>query len=354
MCSIIFTTYSGGDAGEKGPSLIQLEAGAGIRGVTIAQLNLATDGFSTNNPRLTPFLIQGQGPKVYIINVTIAGGDKGIDLASYNTNGHYVQYFAGVLARAGIWVGGGAEGGFIRNMQLNPGYGTRLPEGGQGYPRVALTRFVQSNCSALKFADIKNQTIFNNFVFGSFYGIHFLKDAITGKDPGKMTVIGHGSDGCSFSLYVEDADKNTKIVAINSELVTTKTAEPVRSYVLMGGEANTNKVTPDAQLILYNTAFWGSPTIAAIINNGTVRFQQANFQSSGAPGIDDRGGKVHVYTSYFARRMMGDATGDNVYVKLQPAGFSIELTNNYYISGYRENNAQPGKIYGSDMVADKK
>jgi hypothetical protein len=349
----IFTTYSGGAAGEKGASLIQLGAGAGIRGITIVQLNLATDGFTTENPRITPFLIQGQGPNVYIVNMTLVG-DKGIDLASYNSSGHYVDYLGGVLARAGIWVGGGAEGGFIRNMQLNPHYGSRIPQGGQGYPKIGLTRFIQSNCSALKFADIKNQTIFNNFVYGSFYGIHFLKDAITGKYPGKMTVIGHGSDGCSYSLFVEDADKNTQIIAVNSELVTTKTAEPVRSYVLMGGEANTSKVDPDAQLILYNTAFWGSPTIGAIINSGTVRFQQANFTQSGAPGIDNRGGKVHVYTSYFARRMAGDPTGDNVYAKLHPTGVSIELTNNYYISGFRENNAKPGKIYGSDIVPDKK
>ena len=349
----IFTTYAGGAEGEKGPSLIQLEADAGISGLTIAQLNLATDGYSAENPRTTPFLIQGQGPNVYIVNVT-AVGDKGIDLASYNSSGHYVDYFAGVLARAGIWVGGGAEGGFIRNMQLNPHYGARLPQGDQGYPRVALTRFVQSNCSALKFADIKNQTIFNNFVFGSFYGMHFLKDAITGKDPGKMTVIGHGSDGCSYSLFVEDADENTKIVAINSELVTTRTAEPVRSYVLMGGEANTNKVHPDAQLIMYNTAFWGSPTTGAIINSGTVRFQQANFQRSGAPAIDNRGGKVYVYSSYFAQRMPIEATGDNVYARLHATGVSIELTNNYYISGFRANSENPGKIYGSDIISDKK
>ena len=59
-------------------------------------------------------MIQGQGPKVYIINVTIAVGDKGIDLASYDTSGHYVDYLGGVPLRAGIWVGGGAEGGFIR------------------------------------------------------------------------------------------------------------------------------------------------------------------------------------------------------------------------------------------------
>lgn len=349
----IFTNYTGGADGEKGASLIQLEEGAGIRGLTIVQLNIATDGFSARNPRITPFLIQGQGSNVYIVNIT-AIGDKGIDLASYNTSGHYVDYFGGVLARAGIWVGGGAQGGFIRNMQLNPHYGSRLPQSGQGYPNISLTRFIQSNCSALKFADIKNQTIFNNFVYGSFYGLHFLKDEITGKDPGEMIIIGHGSDGCSYSLFIEDADKNTKIVAINSELVCTRTAEPVRSYILAGGEVKTNKVDPDAQLILYNTAFWGSPTIAAIINSGTVRFQQANFQRSGAPGIDNQGGKVHVYTSYFANPMRGEATGDNVYAKLHATGVSIELTNNYYISGFRENNAKPGKIYGADIVSDKK
>ncbi len=169
-----------------------------------------------------------------------------------------------------------------------------------------------------------------------------------------MTVIGHGSDGCSYSLFVEDADKNTKILAINSELVCTRTAEPVRSYVLMGNEANTKSVDPDAKLILYNTAFWGSPTIGAIINRGTVRFQQATFQRSGAPAIDNRGGTTHVYSSYFAQRMQGEPGGDNVYAKLLPTANSTELTNNYYISGLRENNAKPGKIYGSDVVADKK
>lgn len=350
----IFTNYAGGAAGESGPSLIQLAEGAGVRGITISQLNLATDGYSPKEPRKTPFLIQGQGAGVYMVNLTIAGGDKGIDLASYNTSRHYVDYFAGVLARAGIWVGGGAEGGFIRNMQLNPHYGSRLPQGGQGYPMVSLTRFVQSNCSALKFADIKNQTIFNNFVYGSFYGIHFLKDSITGKYPGEMTVIGHGSDGCSYSLFVEDAGKDTKLVAINSELVCTRTAERVRSYVLIGGQPNTPNVHPDARLVLYNSAFWGSPTIGAIVNSGTVRFQQANFQRSGAPAIDNRGGKAHIYSSYFAQKMQGEATGDNVYIKLHTNSVSTELTNNYYISGFSENNEKPGKTYGADIVAEMK
>ncbi|WP_270570138.1 glycosyl hydrolase family 28-related protein [Bacteroides eggerthii] len=344
----IFTNYDGGDAGENAPSLIQLETNAGIRGITLAQLNIISGEYSAESPRKTPFLIQGQGPKVYVINVTIAIGDKGIDLASYDTSGHYVDYLGGVPLRAGIWVGGGAEGGFIRNMQFNPHYGSRLPEGGQGYPRVAMMRFVQSNCSALKFADVKNQTIFNNFVYGSVYGIHFLKDEITGKYPGKMTMIGHGSDGCTYSLFVEDADKDTKIIAVNSELVNTKIPnEPVRSYVLMGKEMNTSKVHPDAKLILYNSAFWGSPVFGAIINSGIVSFQQANFSRSGTYGVDVRGGRAHVYTSYFAQEIP-DTVTLNGYARLGMYGNLIELTNNYYISGFRFDKERKGILCGSD------
>lgn len=345
----LFTNYAGGEAGENGSSLIQLEGNAGIRGFKVVQLNIVTEGFSTSNPRKTPFLIQGQGNNVYIVNITVSAGDKGIDLVSYNTDGHYVDYFAGVLARAGIWVGGGAEGGFIRNMQFNPHYGTRHPREDQGYPHAALGRFVQANCSALKFADVKNQTIFNNFVYGSVYGIHFLKDAVTGNNPGEMTVIGHGSDGCTYALFVEEADENTKIVAVNSELVNTRIEEqPVRAYVLMGEEENTSKVHPEAQLVLYNSAFWGSPTVGAIINNGTVRFQQANFQRSGAPAIDVRGGKAHIYSSYFVHPMTGPLAGDNVYGMLRSKGKSIELTNNYYFSGMRSYSEVPDGILGSD------
>jgi hypothetical protein len=347
----IFTNYAGGGVGEKGTSLIRLEANAGIRGMNIVQLNIASDEFDVSNPRKTPFLIQGRGENVYIVNVTVPAGDKGIDLASYNTSGHYVDYFAGVLARAGIWVGGGAAGGFIRNIQFNPHYGTRLPRGGQGYPRVALGRFVQANCSAFKFADVKHETIFNNFVYGSVYGIHFLKDAITGKNPGEMMMVGHGSDGCTYALFVENADEKSKIVAINSELVNTRIqGQPVRSYVLMGDEINTGNVHPDAQLILYNSAFWGSPTVGAIINNGTARFQQANFQRTGTPGVDVRGGKAYVYSSYFAQPLTGVPAGDNVYVRLRSTGKSIELTNNYYQSGVRINNEGAKDILGSDVL----
>jgi hypothetical protein len=350
----LFTNYTGGTLGEKGPSLIQLSSDAGLRGISVVQANLVdeSDGYSTLNPRLCPFMIQGQGQNVYVINVTVPLADKCIDLYSYDTSGHYVEYIGGAPMRAGIWVGGGAQGGYIRNMQFNPHYASRLPDGGQGYPTPSnrgreFFQFIQSQCSALKFADVSKQTIFNNFVYGSVYGIHFLRDAQTGNYPGEMVVIGHGSDGCTFALYVEEAGPDTKIVAINSELVNTliKT-QAVRSYIKMG-DADSEKVHPDAQLVLYNSAFWGSPTIGAIVNNGVVRFHQANFSRTGEPCIDVHSGKAHVYSSYFATRLSGDAA-DSSYARLHGNSASIEFSNNYFSADLKIHVATEGQFYGSD------
>ena len=357
----IFTAYTGGAQGENGDSLIQLKANAGLRGLVITQANLTSVNLDNPDQTLkTPFLVQGQGAGVYAINLTIPIGDKGIDLASYRTDGHYVDYLGGTLLRAGIWVGGGAKGGFIRNMQFNPHYALRLP-GGQGYsaPSGDLYGFVQRYMSALKFADVEDQTIFNNFVFGSVYGVHFLKRDLGNGEfayPGKMTMIGHGSDGTTYALYVEDADEHTQIIAINSELVNTNIpTEPDRAYVRMGDAANTANIHPDAELVLYNSAFWGSPTVAgAIVNNGIVRLQQANFtQLPGSnPGIDVHGGKAHVYTSYFQPSKNGQ--NNNMYAMLREGGTSLELSNNYFASGLRNSAPvdNPYGIYGSDLIAE--
>ncbi|MBP3966243.1 immunoglobulin-like domain-containing protein [Paenibacillus lignilyticus] len=357
----IFTTYTGGAQGENGSSLIQLQANAGIRGLNLTQANLTSVNLDDPNQTLkTPFLVQGQGAGVYAINLTIPIGDKGIDLASYKTDGHYVDYLGGTLLRAGIWVGGGGEGGFIRNMQLNPHYALRLP-GGQGYtaPSGDVYGFVQRYLSALKFSDVEDETIFNNFVYGSVYGVHFLKrDLGNGQFayPGKLTMIGHGSDGCAYSLYVEDADEHTQIIAINSELVNTNIAtEPNRAYIRMGDVPNTAKIHPDAELVLYNSAFWGSPSVAgAVVNNGIVRIQQGNFTQLPAnnPGIDVYGGQANVYSSYFQPSKNGQ--NNNVYAMLRTGGTSIELSNNYYASGLRNSTPvdNPYGIYGSDLLAE--
>ena len=167
-----------------------------------------------------------------------------------------------------------------------------------------------------------------------------------------MLVIGHGSDGCTFALHVEEAGADTRIIAVNSQLVNTRIQnQPVRAYVRVGDVPNTAMVDTEAQLILFNSAFWGSPVIGAIINNGIVRLHQANFSQVGNVGVDVRGGSAHVYTSYFAQRKANYA--DNAHARLHEGGKSLELSNNYF------NNRLPGlhnefsrKVYGSDITME--
>ena len=349
--SAIFTNY--GIGRPDLPPLIQLKENSGIRGLHIVQLGQREGSIGTNAGDFLecPFFIQGQGADVYAINLTMPNADKFIDLASYKTDRHYVEYLGGSAARAGIWVGGGADGGFIRNMQGNPHYGQRFPTGMQGYPSLDLGNYQREHYSALKFGDVTNETIFNNFVFGSRNGIHFLKDEVNGRYPGELTVVGHGTDGSTYGLFVEDADENTKIVMINSELVTI-TATREKSYVLMGSREAPEKVDPKARLVLYNTACWGGANIGAIVNNGTVRFQQVNFQNwtgSGGTGqqccIQVNGGSAHVYNSYFQQNRR------HLYIYSNAKG--AELTNNFYTGGMQQVSQSPDYVYGSDISSQK-
>ena len=351
----IFTDY-GYNQPYSAQALISLSAGSGLRGITFTQRNITavTHTDQANTPTF-PFLVRGLGPDVHIINMTVHLGDNGIDLFTHDTSGHYVDYFGGTLLRRGIWVGGGARGGYIRNMQFNPHYTMRLPEGHQGFhiPSGDLYLFTQGFCSALMFGEVYDQTIFNNFVFGSVYGIHFRRDPITNQYPGTINIIGHGSDGCTFALYVQHAGPNTVINAINSELVNTNIAsQPVRTYVRMGGISVSNPtedwyIHPNAQLNLFNSAFWGSPTVGAQIYGGVVRFQQANFSQLPAIGIDVIGGRAHVYSSRFAPTR----GGAQLYARLGADADALELTNNFYRSGLVGNitSAVPFGLFGADI-----
>lgn len=82
-----------------------LEKNAGVRGLSVVQNNKNDNA---------PFLINGQGENVYVVNVTV-NGVRGVNFA--DCDDYYVDGFIGELSEQGVWVD--EREGFIRNTQIN-------------------------------------------------------------------------------------------------------------------------------------------------------------------------------------------------------------------------------------------
>ena len=64
-------------------------------------------------------------------------------------------------------------------------------------------------------ATADEELLFQNFVYGSLYGIHFTQQ--DGQGPKNAVIHGHGTDGSKVGVFFEQGDG--RIDMINSELV---------------------------------------------------------------------------------------------------------------------------------------
>ncbi|MDG0807993.1 glycosyl hydrolase family 28-related protein [Cohnella rhizosphaerae] len=197
--TVLFTRYGQG-APEGATALITLKAFAGVRGLSVYY-----DEQDWNNVKPYAWTIRGEGHGVYAIDTTLINSYQGIDFGTYDTSGHYIDYVAGSPLREGIYLGGGAEGGFMRNVQFNPHY-----YGRNNYPNHPSTdadfdkvwSYQKEHLDAFRIGHVDGETIFNTFVYGSQYGIHFASES--GGAP-VATVLGHGTDGSKKGVYLEGA-----------------------------------------------------------------------------------------------------------------------------------------------------
>jgi hypothetical protein len=324
--TVIFTNYGANDAAAA--PLISLEASAGIRGLSVYY-----DQQDWNQVKIYPWTIQGKGHDVYAIDTTLINPYQGIDFGSHDTSGHYIDYVAGSPLKEGIFLGGGSSGGFMRNVQFNPHY-----YGRNAYPNHPSTdadsqkvwNYQKENLDAFRIGNVTSETVFNTFVFGSQYGIHFTSQE--GRGP-EAVIIGHGTDGSKKGAYLESAGPGG-LSFINTELVSISTTDKV--YVTTGGSFN-------SRAAFFNTSMWGDTTRSFDIQSGKVRIQQSNFTRVGERGINALGGDITLYDSYFQQ----DGT-THVY-----AGPDIErmvITNNLFKGGLQIVNHAPGKVSGTDIV----
>lgn len=325
--TVIYTDY-GNNAENTASPLISLEKSSGVRGLSIYYYKV-----SVNNITPFPWTIQGLGRDVYVINTTLPNSYKGIDFGTYDTTGHYIDYAAGSPLKIGIYVGNGAKNGIVRNVQFNPHYWGRAPG---DYPNIPdgdgfniLWSYQKDNLDAFKIGKVSNEIIFDTFVYGSQYGMHFAAE--DGKGP-EAVVIGHGTDGSKKGIYVEGAAKDG-ITMINTELVSLSTTDKV--YITVGDKFN-------SKARFFNTSMWGDTNRSVDVSAGKLIIQQANFTVTGQTGINALGGESQVYDSYFQQ-------GNTKHVYAGPDIKKLNISNNLFKGGIQMENRAIGKVTGTNV-----
>jgi len=275
----------------ESPSVL-LRAGAGIRGMSFNYPDQ-----DIREVKDYPFLLQGRGKDIYIINVNCANAYQFLDLMSYRCDNHYVDYLSGAPLKTGIAAGGNSVDGEIRNTQFNPHYWSRAPhhnpffkknpDGGitRGTGRMLWT-YQKENLDAIVIGDCINEFLFQNFVYGSLYGIHYTSQG--GGGPVHCISHGHGTDGSKVGVYFEYG--NHKISMINSELVAMSSRD--KTAIKLGKGFT-------AEAALFNTLVWGRPNLLAEINNGRLLLQSLHCTRHGG-GIRVNRGRLRAVNVNFA------------------------------------------------------
>ena len=277
-----------------------------------------------------PFLIQGHGADIYIINVNCANAYRFLDMMTDVCHRHYVDYLSGAPLRIGIAVGGSSKQGVVRNTQFNPHYwmrcDTRNPffnnRPGRGQRNGSfdmLWTYQKENLDAMLVANCHQQFLFQNFVYGSLYGIHFTEQQ--GSGPEDCIVHGHGTDGSKVGVFFEHG--TGQIDLINSELVAMSSEDKVA--IKLGAEF-------DASARLINTMVWGSPSTLAQVDGGKLSLQglhafrfgnglQINRGAVNAVNINfnNTGRHVDIAKSGAELRLLGCITNGPLIINRKPA-----------------------------------
>jgi hypothetical protein len=268
----VVRVYAGHGLAGGAPSVV-MRARSGMRGLTFYYPH-------QREPEIEPypFLIQGRGADVYVVNTTAMNAYQLADFKTYRCDRHWIDYMAGAPLRIGIAVGGGSVGGVVRNVQFNPHFwawspfadclGVSVEEQAKGKNPVWTYQY--RNLEAFVLGDCKDELQYQNTVFGSNIGLHLVEENGTGASG---LIFGHGTDGSLVSMAFDAAGPNG-IDVVNSQLVTMDCIDVAASagkrYVSCGGG-----LTSTVRMV--NTTLWGSPADAVVVQGGRLDLDLAAF-----------------------------------------------------------------------------
>ncbi len=276
----VLNIYAGRNQ-ENGTPFIQIESGAGIRGLTFHYPEQIYDACDTVNYGMVPypFMIRGLGSDIYVINVAATIPYQLLDLATNRCDNHYVDYIQSTALKTGIHVGGGSVGGQIHNCQLNPSSYTHASAYYESIPPNTsdnIHKYLWNTARPYVFGNMSGEVLHQNFVFGALYGIHLVEEGGLGPSG---HCLGMGADQATTSLQV-DAVGAAGLDMINTQLVTVDSVKG--RYIEVGSSFS-------GTFCLFNTACWGIADHAVVVNSGQLELQLFNNVKAGAVAWDVRG-----------------------------------------------------------------
>jgi hypothetical protein len=265
----------------NGTPFIQIESGAGIRGLTFhypEQIYNEND----NDPVIGmygmvpyPFLIRGLGSDVYVINIAATIPYQLLDLATYRCDRHYIDYILSTALKTGIHVGSGSVDGQIHNCQLNPSVYTQQSsyyDSIPANPASGIHTILWRDALPYLFGNMSGEVLHENFVFGAVKGVHLVQEGGFGPSGYCM---GMGVDSATTALYIDDIGSGG-LDMINSQIVSTNSTN--------GRYLETSASLTDT-FRMFGSAAWGSHQYSAVINGGNVRLQLFHLVHVGGSGV---------------------------------------------------------------------
>lgn len=276
----VLNIYAGRNQ-ENGTPFIQIESGAGIRGLTFHYPEQIYDACDTVNYGLVsyPFMIRGLGANVYVINVAATIPYQLLDLATYRCDNHYIDYIQSTALKTGIHVGAGSVDGQIHNCQLNPSSFTHASAYYTSIPPNAsdgIHQYLWNTSMPYVFGNMSGEVLHQNFVFGALYGVHLVEEG--GLGPSGYC-LGMGADQATTALQIDGVGA-IGLDFINTQLVT---VDSVKGRYVEAGDSFHDIFR------LFNTACWGIADHSVVVNSGQLDLQLFHILEAGTTAYDVRG-----------------------------------------------------------------
>ena len=261
----------------EGTPFIQIESGAGIRGLTFHYPEQIYEESDTVDYGMAPypFLLRGLGSDIHVINVAATIPYQLLDLATHRCDRHYVDYILSTALKTGIQVGNGSDNGQIHNCQFNPSaythqglYYDSIPTGTSDDIHQILWR----DAKPYVFGHMSGEVLHENFVFGGLMGVHLTNEG--GMGPSGHC-LGMGADACTTALHV-DAAGDDGLDMINSQIVSTNCS---KGHYLETGPAFEDTFR------MFSSAGWGCHEFSAVLNGGDVKLQLFHLARDGEAGV---------------------------------------------------------------------